>query len=72
MTRFEMPREYRMSWIINGNDPHSDDPQTRVAYSDGTSYWIPARGYEIPNLRRRIALAWAVFSGRLDAIDSKR
>lgn len=70
--KWPTPREYRMSWIIAGSDPHADDPLTTAEYSDGTKYWLPARGEELPNFRQRCSLAWAVFTGRLDAIDSRR
>lgn len=67
----DMPRKYKLSWILNGNDPHSDDPSMEVTRPDGSTYWIPARGWEIPNLLKRINLAWQVFTGKLDAIDSR-
>ena len=67
-----MPKEYKMSWIINGNDPHADDPKTQVLLDNGQSYWIPARSEEIPNFKTRLSLAWGVFTGRLDAIDSRK
>ena len=67
----DMPRKYKLSWILNGNDPHSTDPSMEVVPIEGLPYWIPARGYEMPNLKLRIALAWQVFTGRLDAIDSR-
>jgi len=67
----EMPKLYRMGWILGGNDPHSSDPKMNARYADGTEYWLPARGYELPNFRKRCSLAWRVFTGELDAIDSR-
>lgn len=66
-----MPRKYKLSYILNGNDPHSSDPMREVIRPTGGTYWIPARGKELPNLRKRCSLAWQVFTGRLDAIDSR-
>ena len=66
-----MPRKYKLSHILNGNDPHASDPSMEIVMPDGESYWIPARGYEVPNLRNRVSLAWSVFTGELDAIDSR-
>lgn len=67
----DMPRYYEMGRILRGTDEAWTGPLMRV--QNGTKhYWIPAREHALPNFRKRVMLAWKVFTGELDAIDSRK
>lgn len=68
----EMPRVLEMGKVLAKADPHENDAMRNVVRDDGSEYWIPARGYQIPNFRKRLSITWRVFTGRLDAIDTNR
>jgi len=43
-------------------------PSAGIKTLNGEEYWVPARPLGLFSLRSRISLAWAVFTGKADAL----
>lgn len=65
-----MPKRYKMSTLVTYEAKGHPETLMSVMGPDNHFIWLPAREHTLPNFRRRVSLAWAVFTGRLDAVDS--
>ncbi len=62
MTKNQYPARVNATQLVKSHD-------VQVGFvRDGQQHWVPARGSGYPCWRERWRLAWAVFTGKADAL----